>query len=61
MAARVSERLRKFAAEVFPAIVGTKRRDGSVQMNPVWFEYRDGHFWLNSSKGRHWPAHLERD
>jgi PPOX class probable F420-dependent enzyme len=42
-------------------VVGTKRSDGAVQMNPVWFEYRDGFFWLNSNTRRTWPRNVERD
>jgi hypothetical protein len=30
-------------------------------MNPVWFEYRDGFFWLNSNTRRTWPRNVERD
>ncbi|HEY8678158.1 MAG TPA: pyridoxamine 5'-phosphate oxidase family protein [Candidatus Dormibacteraeota bacterium] len=41
----MSQKMRDFAAEVYPAILGTTRKDGSVQINPVWFEYRDGSFW----------------
>jgi PPOX class probable F420-dependent enzyme len=57
----LSETMEKFFQEVFPAIVGTKRLDGTVQMNPIWFEYRDGYFWLNSWHGSHWLKHVERD
>ena len=61
MAVALNEDMLAFVQEVFPAIVGTKRRDGTVQMNPIWFEYRDGYFWLNSCQGSHWMAHIERD
>jgi hypothetical protein len=44
----LSDNMKKFVAEVFPAIVGTKRQNGTVHMNPVWFEYDGGYFWLNS-------------
>src|SRR3954469_22876513 len=57
----LSEKMRQFVAEVFPAIVGTRRQDGTVQMNPAWFEYRDGYFWLNSWRGSDWLRHIERD
>jgi len=30
-------------------------------MNPVWYEYRDGQFWLNGGPNRGWVKHLERD
>jgi hypothetical protein len=29
-------------------VVATKRRNGEIVMNPVWFEYRDGRFSFNS-------------
>lgn len=50
-----------FFAEVMPIIVGTKRRNGVVKMDPVWYEYRDGYFWLNTFRGSRWLEHLERD
>ncbi|MDQ6885299.1 MAG: pyridoxamine 5'-phosphate oxidase family protein [Candidatus Dormibacteraeota bacterium] len=42
-------------------VIGTKRTDGEVQMNPIWFEYRDGAIWLNSNTRRTWPKNLQRD
>jgi hypothetical protein len=57
----LSDNMRKFVGEVFPVIVGTRRRNGTVQMNPAWFEFADGYFWLNSWRGARWLAHLERD
>ncbi len=57
----LSEPMSQFVQEVFLAVVGTKRRDGTVQMNPIWFEYDAGYFWLNSWRGARWLEHLERD
>ncbi|HEX6817452.1 MAG TPA: pyridoxamine 5'-phosphate oxidase family protein [Ktedonobacterales bacterium] len=57
----LSEPMSQFVQEVFLAVVGTKRRDGTVRMNPVWFEYDAGSFWLNSWRGSRWLAHLERE
>ncbi len=57
----LSEKMHQFVAEVFPALVGTRRRDGTVQINPIWFEYRDGYFWLNSWRTSDWLRHIERD
>src|ERR1044071_7513083 len=57
----LSEKMRAFVAEVMPAVVGTRRRDGTVQMNPAWYEYRDGYFWLNSWRTSDWLRHIERD
>jgi hypothetical protein len=59
--APVTEATAAFLAEVMPAIVGTRRRGGAVKMNPAWYEYRDGSFWLNSWRGAHWLAHIERE
>ena len=30
-------------------------------MNPAWYEYRDGYFWLNSWRTSDWLRHVERD
>ncbi|WP_406207799.1 pyridoxamine 5'-phosphate oxidase family protein [Kitasatospora sp. NBC_01560] len=50
-----------FLAEPLPIVVGTLRRTGRVAMHPVWFEYADGRFRLNSRRGAHWLGHLERE
>ena len=42
------EALRAFLAEPLLAVIGTARRDGTVALNPVWFEHRDDELWLNS-------------
>ena len=57
----LSENMKKFVAEVFPAIVGTKRPNGTVHMNPIWFEYDNGYFWLNSWRGSKWLDYIERE
>jgi PPOX class probable F420-dependent enzyme len=57
----LSENMKQFVQEVFPAIVGTNRANGTVHMNPVWFEYDDGYFWLNSFRGSKWLENLERE
>ena len=57
----LSDNMKQFVQEVFPAIVGTKRANGTVHMNPVWFEYDDGYFWLNSFRGSKWLGNLERE
>jgi PPOX class probable F420-dependent enzyme len=61
MAVKFNAALEAFVAEVFPAIVATKRRDGTIHMTPIWFEYHDGSFWLNSWQGSDWMAALQRD
>jgi PPOX class probable F420-dependent enzyme len=51
--------MRAFLDEVMPAIVGTSRRDGSVQMNPIWYD-RDGEvIRLNPTVSRLWGKRLE--
>jgi hypothetical protein len=61
MAVRIGPRLAAFLGEVMPAIIGTKRRDGSVQMNAVWFEYDDGKILLNGGENRAWLKHARKD
>ena len=53
--------LQKLAALPILLVVATKRDDGSVQLNPVWFELKDGFIWLNSNTNRTWPKNLQRD
>lgn len=48
-------------AQPVVAVIGTKSTDGSIQMNPAWFEFRDGYFWVNSHTRRTWPQNVIRD
>lgn len=57
----VSPAFQKLAALPILVVVATKRDDGSVQLNPVWFELKDGFIWLNSNTSRTWPKSLQRD
>jgi len=59
MAAEISESLEQFLAEPISAVVGTLRKNGTVQLNPIWYEYRDGLIWLNSWRGSDWARHIE--
>jgi PPOX class probable F420-dependent enzyme len=61
MALQFGPRLRAFLDEPLPAIIGTTRRDGSVELNPVWYEIRDSQIWLNGGPRRDWFKHLRRD
>jgi PPOX class probable F420-dependent enzyme len=54
-------RLKALLDEPLPTIIGTTRQDGSVQLAPVWYEYRDGQIWLNGGPARDWAKHLRRD
>jgi PPOX class probable F420-dependent enzyme len=61
IASALSPAVQKLAALPIPVVVATKRVDGSVQLNPVWFELKDGFIWLNSNTNRSWPRNLQRD
>jgi PPOX class probable F420-dependent enzyme len=61
MALQFGPRLKAFLDQPLLLTVGTTRTDGSVQMNPVWYEYRDGQIWLNGGSNRGWVKHLKRD
>ncbi len=60
-ASALSPAVQKLAALPILIVVATKRADGSVQLNPVWFELKDGFIWLNSNTSRTWPKSLQRD
>jgi PPOX class probable F420-dependent enzyme len=61
MAVQFGPRLKAFLDESLPITIGTTRHDGSVQLTPVWFEYRDGQIWLNGGPKRDWFKHMQRD
>jgi pyridoxamine 5'-phosphate oxidase-like protein len=61
MALRIGPRLAAFLGEVMPAAIGTKRSDGSVQINPVWFDYKEGTIRLNGGENRGWLKHARKD
>jgi len=61
VAVPLSDKMKAFTQEPLAIIVGTVRKSGSVQMNPLWFEYKDGWFWINGGTDRGWFKHLERD
>src|SRR5689334_9364496 len=54
MSVRFGPRLQCFLDEVHPIILGTRGADGSMHMNPLWFEIRDGLVWLNAGQSRAW-------
>ena len=60
-ATALSPAVQKLAALPILVVVATKRHDGSVRLNPVWFELKDGFIWLNSNTSRTWPKSLQRD
>ena len=57
----LSPAVQKLAALPILIVVATKREDGSVQLNPVWFALKDGFIWLNSNTNRTWPKNLQRE
>src|SRR5213592_1925145 len=61
MALQIGPRLQAFFDEPLPIIMGTTRRDGTVQMHPLWYEYSDGLIVLNGRPARDWFKHLQRD
>jgi PPOX class probable F420-dependent enzyme len=61
MPLQVGPRLKAFFEEPIPVLLATTRRNGSVQMTPLWYEYRDGQIWLNGGPKRDWFKHMQRD
>lgn len=57
----LSPAVRRLAAMPILLVIATKREDGSIQLNPIWFELRDGNFIVNSNTRRAWPRNLQRD
>jgi hypothetical protein len=53
--------LRAFLSDPQLAVVATLRRDGTVALNPVWFEQRGAELWLNSYGSALWPKRLARE
>ena len=60
MALRFGPRLRAFLGEVYPAVIGTARRDGAVVMTPLWFELAGDQILLNGGPNRAWLKRMER-
>jgi PPOX class probable F420-dependent enzyme len=57
----LSAQAQTLLAKPFLGVIGTRRADGSVQMNPAWFEYRDSYVWVNSHTRRSWPQNVVRE
>ena len=55
----LSDAMKAFLDEVKPAVVGTTRRDGSVQMNPIWYDRVGNQIRLNPTVSRMWGKRLE--
>jgi len=54
MAVELSPKMQAFTQEVFPGDHRTNRKNGSVEIVPVWFEQTDGSFWINGGTNRGW-------
>jgi PPOX class probable F420-dependent enzyme len=57
----LSSQVQRLAALPILVAIATRRRDGSIQLNPVWFELDDGDIWVNSNTRRGWPNNLQRE
>jgi hypothetical protein len=60
-AAGLSAVAQQLASKPILLVMATKRDDGSIQLNPIWFELRDGYFIINSNTRRSWPRNLQRE
>lgn len=60
-AVTLSPAVQQLAAKPILLVMATKREDGSIQLNPIWFELRDGYFVVNSNTRRAWPRNLQRE
>lgn len=57
----LSPQVQRLAALPILVVIATGRSDGSIQLNPVWFELDDGYIWVNSNTRRSWPNNLQRE
>ena len=57
----VSPAAQALAAKPILLVLATKRENGSIQLNPIWFELHDGYFIVNSNTRRAWPRNLQRE
>ena len=51
----------RFLGEKELIVLGTARRDGTVHLVPVWYEFSEGHFWVNGGWNRLWLKSALRD
>jgi PPOX class probable F420-dependent enzyme len=43
------------------AVLSSQNGDGTILSTVVWVGYKDGQLFVNSARGRRWPANLEND
>ncbi len=58
MSIQLSKELQSFLGQPIPAVVSTVRKDGSVQMNPVWYDVHGNQIRLNPTVSRRWGKRL---
>jgi len=56
-----SAEINAFLAETRCALLATNRIDGPPQVSPVWYEYRDGRFYIDIDPGSAKFRNLQRD
>ena len=59
MSITLNEDLQAFLGQPIPAVVSTIRKDGSIQMNPVWYDVEGNRIRLNPTVSRWWGKRLE--
>ena len=59
--ALAKEEIESFLAERRNAVLGTIRKDGSPQLNPMWFHWTGEVFYISTTKPRFKYAHISRD
>jgi PPOX class probable F420-dependent enzyme len=60
-AVTINPAVQRLAAKPILLVMATKRADGLIQLNPIWFELHDGYFVVNSNTRRAWPRNLQRE
>src|SRR5215510_10403799 len=59
--ALTKEEIEGFLAERRNAVLGTIRKDGAPQLNPMWFNWTGEVFHISTTRTRFKYAHLRRD
>ena len=59
--ALAKEEIERFLTERRNAVLGTIRKDGSPQLNPMWFYWTGEVFYISTTKTRFKYTHLLRD
>lgn len=57
----ISESVEVFLQEPNFLVLGTLKKDGSIQMTPVWFVYGDGVFHVSTTTARAKYKNIRRD